>query len=201
MIMHPTSHQRLWTRLLVGVLITMTVIACNALPRPSGPQPTPVVFAPSPELSPMPTGACAIADQWAAIPSDRLINIWTHMGIESDAVVFAFGPSSAERPQGPAHVELTTVEPPFYLGQSTEAADIEGTRHLLVRFEGMTLADEADDFVYGGPMALKSVGIGLAEVRLMDASEGVMTFIVGYDNEACPLLTAGEAGVTLTLPR
>ena len=153
----------------------------------------------APTATPKPV-ACEPDTLTKAVYSDRLTSIAVDLGPDADTVTFLFAAPSASRPQGPASLTLSGAEPPFYQGMSGNTVDIDGARHLLLRFSGMTIYDQSGVGTYTGSNDLNLNGAALNEIMLTDASEGIMSFVVGYDSGPCPKLAVSNAKITLTLP-
>lgn len=171
---------------------TLPPLPIISTPAPgSSPVATPVLILPTPP--PTPT-ACAFATLNKAVFSDVLTNLSVEIGPDTDDLSFLFDPPSANRPQGPAHVAVSVIVPPFYKGQSSEALEVAGAQYLLVRFSGMKIE------AYTGATDLALAAPALNEVALSDASEGVLAFIVGYDSLPCPTLNVTNTQIILHLP-
>lgn len=151
----------------------------------------PVFATPTPAITP-----CALSSQAVDVASDNLINTTFAVGPSDDTVSFVFDPGSKPRPQGPAKLELSETTPPFYKGESSETIDILGARYLLLRFSGMTVES------YTGATTLDTADTSdaLRQVVLTDASEGILTFVVGFDSLSCPNLTTSAERIDLVLP-
>ena len=191
------------TKRILLALAALALAACTSAPSPAPQQtssiPTqPPIVLPTAANGQGPTPApCAFSGLSGQVASDRLIDMAVTADVDVDTLSFRFAAPSAERPQGPAKMTVAIAQPPFHVGQSSEPKAVAGDTFVRVRFEGMTVANADGTSVYAGSADLAPLGPGIAEVVLEDASEGVLSCIVGYAQGACPTLDVTASQVSL----
>lgn len=115
----------------------------------------------------------------------------------SDRVAFRLGDPALE-PSGSTG-RLRAVRPPFAQGGSGLPVEIEGTRFVELRLDGMLLADETGNPTFAGEASVKPGLLALRQVEMTEAFEGVYIFVIGYDGNGCVTLLDDAAARTLTL--
>jgi hypothetical protein len=136
---------------------------------------------------PVTIAGCPTAVQAGAVPSDRLVDLAVETGLGVDRITFRFGAPSGNSasPTG----ELRPVAPPFSEAGSGAPVTIAGDRFVSIVFRGMTVADEAGNAVYTGPMDLKPVAPAIQELRLLDNFEGHLGWVAGIRGPGCVRVT------------
>lgn len=174
------------------LLAALVGVACGTTPTPS---PSPAPTSPSPPPQPTPPGGCPVPTQTGSLPSNRVVDLEV-VGVGGvDRMTFTFEPA-ADAPGGPARGTLRETVPPFHQGGSGELVEVDGERFIEIRFEAMTIADEDGNAVYRGPRELQPGGAVIREIAVVDAFEGVMAWIVGFDGPGCVVLGGDrEAGI------
>jgi len=183
-----------------AALAIVLLAACGTSPTPSTTTPSATTLptagattAPSLTTS----AACPIAPQEGRLLSDRLTGLRLASSPAGDSVEFLFGPRSSAPtlPKG----YLLEVRPPFAAGGSGLPIEVKGTRFVQVRFEGMYLYDDAGTATFTGTR--DTLGTGpVAEVVVIDESEGYSTWIIGIRGSGCVSLgapTSDELRVTV----
>ena len=166
-----------------AALAIVLLAGCGTTPTPSATtRPTTAASATTAATTP-----CPIAPQEGRLLTDRLIGLRLRASPAGDSVEFLFGPRSSAPTLPTGH--LLEVQPPFSAGGSGFPVEVTGTRFVQVRFEGMYLFDDAGTAAFAG--ARDTLGTGLvAEVVLIDESEGYSTWIVGIRGNGCVTLGA-----------
>jgi hypothetical protein len=72
-----------------------------------------------------------------------------------------------------------------------------GEHVLVLRFSGMSLANDVGQPTYDGPVELKPGFAALKHAVLFDASEGQIGWYIGYDGPGC--VTLGRNGQDVTI--
>jgi len=211
------------------VAIAATVIAgCSAPPAPSPPpdaietaspvaSPSPVTgpsatptASPSvdPSASPDPSASgsavssepCPVDTQNGRLPSDRLVDVQVSSTDSADVVTFVFGePSSLAPPQGASDGLLEAAQPPYAEGASGQPIDVDGEHVVFVRFQGMTLYDDAGTATYDGPRRVPAGGTALRTVVNSEGFEGVSGWYIGYDGPGCVTLASDARSVSVVI--
>ena len=83
--------------------------------------------------------------------------------------------------------------------QVKAAIEVDGERVLVVRFTGMSLANDVGQPTYDGAVEIKPDLAALRHAVLFDASEGVIGWYVGYDGSGCVSLVRSGNSVTLVI--
>jgi hypothetical protein len=201
------------TRRNLGLLLVVTIAlaACAASPtftkRPGpGHQPTAApptaadggssgspLVPPTPDGTPSPTGCPPYPETSGPWPSDRLVGTRVVSGAGGpDMLEFEFGPGS--RPGAVATATTRETRPPFTQAGSGETVEVVGRAFYEFRFDGMLLADDSGAATYRGSRDLRTGMAGIRHVVIVDAFEGVLTFVVGTTG-GCPWFeTAPAAG-------
>lgn len=186
----------------VLLLVILATAGCGASSptappaTPTGSGPTGSPFAPpTPDRTPSPTGCPPYREASGHWPTDRLVDMAvTAGGFGPDVLEFTFAPAS--RPGASATVVTRQTRPPFSQAGSGEPVDVIGSAFYEFRFEGMLLADDSGNATYRGSRDLRTGLPGIRHVVILDAFEGVLTFVIGTDG-GCPWFEAAPATATI----
>lgn len=201
------------TALAVLSALTLALAACDPSPggspspsattaAPSAPAASPSSAASPTTASPVPStsaATCAIAPQTGRLPSDRLVGIVISESATADVVTFQFGNDSLPGPAGAPEGTLETAEPPFIQGGSGEPQEVIGEHVALVRFAGMSLANDVGQPVYQGETEFRPELPALRHVVNMEMFEGVVSWYIGYDGSGCVTLTSDGRNVSVAI--
>lgn len=172
-----------------------------ALPPSSTVPPTPVVTIGAPSFIGgfSPTGCPSAATLNTAWPSDRLVGVSvdTKSSTTAEVVEFKFGPWSGSTAGEAPSITVKPADPPFVRAGSGAPVDVPGSQHLLLRFEHATLTDTAGTPTFQGAKTLQVAGLIIRAVVAVDESEGVMTWVVGYDAATCLQIEPDAGGGTI----
>ncbi len=214
---HSTRRTLVLTMLLVtfvaaacgpaGSSVTPPASAASAAPSPSPSAAPSAIPAPSstatptaaPTASPAATPVACVVPQTGTLPSDRLTGIKVTAGATSDSLTFRFGNPSLG-PAGVPQGSIQAAEPPYTQAGSGATIAVEGDHVLQMRFERMSLSNDAGQETYTGPTEIKPDLQGLRHAVEYDASEGVIGWYVGYNGNGCVTLVTTGNDVTLTIP-
>lgn len=192
------------------VAIALATVACgpgaaspgfSASASPSSLSSITPSFAPVTSSTPTASAAsaCAVKPQTVVPSSDRLTDLTVTPGATADTLTFVFGNASLSGPGGPPEGALDLAQPPYTQAGSGAATEVTGQHVLIVRFQGMSLQNDAGQEIYAGPSEVKPALPALRHAVLYDATEGVIGWYVGYDGTGCPILARHGNDVTLTL--
>jgi hypothetical protein len=159
-----------------------------ALPAPSAPEGSIVVHDT--------LDACPVPATSFTPPSDRLIRVDVSSSPNADFISFEFGPSSGE-PLVPAG-SVASEEPPFTLNNGDDV-HVLGTNFLRVRFEGLLLVEDNGKDTLRASRDVRPRLAALKEARVIDESEGVMVWVVGYSGGGCVSTDVSEKGGSVSL--
>jgi hypothetical protein len=140
--------------------------------------------------------ACPVPAASFTPPSDRLIRVDVSSSPDADFISFEFGPLSGE-PLVPAG-SIARDEPPFTLNNGDDV-HVLGTNFVRVRFEGLLLVEENGKDTLRASRDVRPRLAALKEARVIDESEGVMVWIVGYSGGGCVSTDVSEKGGSVTL--
>jgi hypothetical protein len=186
-----------------GPAITATPSATqpSAGPSSASPASVPPSSAPSaaPSTSTSAAAACPIAPQTGRLPSDRLVGIIIAGSDTADVVTFQFGNDSLPGPAGAPEGTLETAQPPFIQGGSGEPQEVIGEHVALVRFAGMSIANDVGQPVYQGELEMRPDLPALRDVVNMEMFEGVVSWYIGYDGSGCVTLSSDGQNVSVTI--
>ena len=127
-----------------------------------------------------------------ALPSDRFTDIEVAPGADRRPAHVHLRQSLAAGPPAPPQGSLDVARPPYTQAASGEAIKITGDHVVLVRFTGMSLANDVGQPTYDGPPSIKRrLRTALKQAVLFDASEGAIGWYVGYDGAGCVTLAVG----------
>lgn len=166
----------------------------SSMPAPTA---TPAPSA-TPLATPVASTACQVTPQTGKLPSDRLTGVKVTAGANSDSLTFHFGNPSLG-PAGPPEGSLETAVPPYTQAASGATIAVDGDHVLQVRFERMSLSNDAGQETYTGPTEFKPDLPALRQAVMYDATEGVIGWYVGYDGGGCVTLATTGFDVTLTI--
>jgi hypothetical protein len=195
----------------LAVLLVVVLAGCGTAIAPTA---SPVIAAPAtfpgtvtappgtplgaptlpPGQTPSPTGCGPGIQVEGPWPSDRLVAVdavTTDVGGEE--VQFRFAPASAPGHASTIRIRETT-------GPSTNAASgapvqIGGSMFMEVHLEGLLLADAQGAPTLQTPLELRPNLIRVRHVVATDASEGVMTWVIGSDVTCVGLRTEPANGL------
>jgi hypothetical protein len=117
----------------------------------------------------------------------------------ADVVTFVFGNSSIGSPAGPPQGTFEAVEPPFTEVASGQPITLAGEHVVRLKFEHMSLQNDAGELVYDGELAFRPGLAALKDVVNDDMSEGVIGWLVAWDGAGCATLTTDGDNVTVTI--
>ena len=207
--------------LVVGLVALLTVAAlaggCGpsvTTPPPSATSgPTSAPPSTSPMASASPTAAvvpsspppvaeaCVVGPQTARLPSDRLMDVIVASDPAADLVTFVFGDPSLPGPPTAPEVTLAAAEPPFTHATSGLPLAVDGDHVALIRFAGMSIANDVGQPVYDGASEFVADLGSLRHVVLMDMSEGVVGWYIGYDGPGCVALASDGRNIRVAIER
>lgn len=155
-----------------------------ATPAPSAPRSHGPVIVTSPEPF-SPTSCPLPRAATTAWPSDRLRTVVVRPENGGEVVEFQFDPPSTSQPGGNPTVTLGPVSGPFTMAGSGAPVDVEGNAFLGIRFDHLTLVDDAGNPTFNDERDIKAAQPIVKEVIVTDESEGVMTWIIGLEFAGC----------------
>lgn len=162
---------------------------------------TPTTATGEPSPAPASAEACVVAPQTARLPSDRLVDVAIASGAAADLVTFVFGNPSLPGPPTAPEVTLEAAEPPFSHATSGLPLPVNGKRAALIRFVGMSITNDVGQPVYDGAAEFKPDLPALRHVVLMDMSEGVVGWYIGYDGPGCLTLASDGRSIRVAIDR
>lgn len=165
---------------------------------PSSPAPSSAVPTAAPSLASA-AAVCPIAPQTGRLPSDRLVDVVIGAAAGADVVTFVFGDDSLPGPPTAPEGTLETADPPFTAGASGEPVEVGGEQVALIRFVGMSVANDVGQPVYEGAMEFRPDFPALRHVVNMEMFEGVVGWYVGYDGPGCVTLSSDGRNVSVTI--
>jgi hypothetical protein len=160
------------------------------------PSPAPTA---TPAATPGASTACVALPQTIALPSDRVTNLKVSSNATADRLTFIFGNPSLPGPPAPPEGTLEVAKPPYTQGPSGAAIKVVGKHVLQLRFNGMSLSNDAGQETYTGPVEVKPALPGLRHAVIYDESEGIIGWYVGYDGGGCATLDRDGNDVTVTI--
>jgi hypothetical protein len=123
-------------------------------------------------------------------------------GACTDTITFGFSSATGA---GPPPYEIELVSPPFAQAGSGEPINLPGRTFLKVKFSPAWTADvQTGVATYTGPRRIDPTGTAVTRALVLsDASEGVVTWLVGMDGSGRYRVTsaATPASVTVTVGR
>lgn len=167
--------------------------------QPSGPAPSSAAPAPTAAPPSASAAACQIAPQTGRLPSDRLVDITIASSAGADVVTFVFGNDSLPGPAGAPDGTLETAEPPFIQGGSGEPQEVLGEHVALLRFAGMSIANDVGQPVYDGELEFRPALPALRHVVNMEMFEGVVSWYIGFDGPGCMTLIGDGRNVSVAI--
>jgi len=194
---HRSVGSRAWA--LAAIPMVISIMGCAATPSPpaSGAQPTETPPVGSSGPTGTAGGGCAVVEQSGILRSNTLIDMTISSDGLSDRITFQLGEPAPE-PTGSTG-RLRAVEPPFAEGGSGLPVEVEGSRFVELRLEGMLLADENGNAMYLGETSVKPEMLALRQVEMTESFEGVYIFVIGYNGNGCVTLVDDAVARTLTL--
>lgn len=180
--------------------ITASLVpAITASPSVSTPIASPSA-ASTPIASPSAAGACPVVPQTGGqLPSDRIIDLQVAAGATADTLTFVFGPASLGGKVGAARGSLDAAQPPYAQAGSGAAVEVIGAHVIRVRFDGMSLQNDAGEEIYKGQAEIKPSFPALRDAVVFDSSEGVIAWYIGYDGTGCVTLARSGTRLTVTI--
>jgi len=128
------------------------------------------------------------------LASDTLIDAKLEQFPLGSRLVLTFGPKSGQ-PLNPTS-ELKAAQPPFYVGESGQTLQVAGDHTYQLRLDGQWISDASGQPTYAGDSDLKSATGTIREAVMNDASEGVISWILGTVGNGCVSMrsdtTAGQ---------
>jgi hypothetical protein len=154
----------------------------------------------TPAASPVTSArACALPPA-GLLPSDRFTGVQVIPGGTADGLRFTFGNMSLPGPASPPMGSISVANPPFTQAGSGEAIEVKGQHVLQLRFDTMSIQNDAGEPTYDGPHELTPNLPSIKDVVLFDQSEGVVGWYIGYDGTGCPTLARDGQGLVLMIP-
>jgi hypothetical protein len=135
------------------------------------------------------------------LPSDRLVDVIVASTAAADLVTFELGDPSLPGPPIAPEVTLAAAEPPFTHATSGRQLEVDGDRVALIRFAGMSISNDVGQPVYDGEPEFVPDLPALRHVVLMDMSEGVVAWYIGYDGPGCLALASDGRSIRVALER
>ena len=155
----------------------------------------------SPAATPPAASALACAMPPAGIlPSDRFTGVTVIPGGTADGLRFTFGNMSLPGPASPPMGSISVATPPYTQAGNGETIEVKGQHVLQLRFDTMSIQNDAGEPTYDGPHELTPNLPSIKDVALYDQSEGVVGWYIGYDGTSCPTLARDGQGLVLTIP-
>lgn len=102
-----------------------------------------------------------------------------------DTITFTFGTTSGQPSGTDPTGELRATAPPFVFGASGLPFTVDGQRFIAITFRGMAVADAQGNPTYAGSQDIHANAPAVRELRLSEAFEGVVTWIVGVNGPGC----------------
>ena len=93
---------------------------------------------------------------------------------------------------------IAAAAPPFTLNNGDDV-HVLGTNFVRVRFEGLLLVEENGKDTLRGSRDVRPRMAALKEARVIDESEGVIVWVVGYSCGGCVSTDVSEKGGSVTL--
>ncbi len=150
--------------------------------------------------TPPAASACAVVPQTGGqLPSDRITDLQVATGATADTLTFVFGPASLGGQAGAARGSLDAAQPPYTQAGSGAAIDVIGEHVIRVRFDGMSLQNDAGEEIYKGQAEIKPSFPALRDAVVFDSSEGVIAWYIGYDGTGCVALVRSRNRLTITI--
>jgi hypothetical protein len=134
------------------------------------------------------------------LPSDRFTGVQVIPGGTADGLRFTFGNMSLPGPASPPMGSVSVATPPYTQAGSGEAIDVKGQHVLQLRFDTMSIQNDAGEPTYDGPHDLTPNLPSIKDVVLYDQSEGVVGWYIGYDGTSCPTMARDGQGLVLMIP-
>jgi hypothetical protein len=134
------------------------------------------------------------------LPSDRFTGVQVIPGGTADGLRFTFGNMSLPGPASPPMGSISVANPPFTQAGSGEAIEVKGQHVLQLRFDTMSIQNDAGEPTYDGPHELTPNLPSIKDVVLFDQSEGVVGWYIGYDGTGCTTLARDGQGLVLMIP-
>lgn len=181
---------------------TPPTAATVATPSPSAAPSASTAVAPSgtPAATPAASALACAMPPAGTLPSDRLTGVQVIPGGTADGLRFTFGNMSLPGPASPPMGSISVATPPYTQAGSGEAIDVKGQHVLQLRFDTMSVQNDAGEPTYDGPHELRPNLPSIKDVVLYDQSEGVVGWYIGYDGTSCPTLARDGQGLVLTIP-
>jgi hypothetical protein len=196
-----------------GASPTPSTAAQTTTPTTAVPAATPSASAAASTLpSTAPSGSPATASAPAAsalacamppagiLPSDRFTGVTAIPGGTADGLRFTFGNTSLPGPASPPMGSISVATPPYTQAGSGEPITMNGQHVLQLRFDTMSIQNDAGEPTYDGPHELTPNLPSIKDVVMYDQSEGVVGWYIGYDGTGCPMLARDGQGLVLTIP-
>jgi hypothetical protein len=155
--------------------------------------------APPTAAPPSSAAACPVEPVTGQLPSDRLTDVVISTTDTADVVTFVFGNSSIGSPAGTPLGSFDAVEPPFTEVASGQPITIGGEHVVRLKFEHMSLQNDAGEPVYDGELAFRPDLAALKDVVNDDLSEGVIGWLLAWDGSGCATLANDGHNVTVTI--
>ena len=173
-------------------------VSASAVPSvaPATASPSAATTAPSSDSS---SAACQPLPQQGILPTDRFTDLRVDRGATADRLTFVFGNPSLPGGPTPPQGSLEAGRPPYSQAGSGAAIDMVGEHVLVLRFTGMSLANDVGQPTYDGPVELKPGFAALKHAVQFDASEGQVGWYIGYDGAGCVTLGRSGQDVTITI--
>ena len=154
----------------------------------------------TPIASPSAASTCAVVPQTGGqLPSDRIIDLQVAAGATADTLTFVFGAASLGGQASAARGSLDVAQSPYTQAGSGAAIDVIGAQVIRVRFDGMSLQNDAGEEIYNGPAEITPSFPALRDAVVFDASEGVIAWYIGYDGPGCVTLARSGNRLTVTI--
>jgi hypothetical protein len=172
--------------------------SASALPSAAIASASPTVATAAPSSTPS-TAACQELPQEGILPTDRFTDLLLDRGATADRLTFVFGNPSLPGGPTPPQGSLEPGRPPYTQAGSGETIAMVGEHVLVLRFSGMSLANDVGQPTYDGPIELKPRFAALKHAVLFDASEGQIGWYIGYEGPGCVTLGRNGQDVTITI--
>lgn len=170
--------------------------AAPATAKPATPAPTATA---APAASASAAAACAVKPQTGQLRSDRLIDVVTSTADGKDVVTFVFGDPSIGNPAGTPTGDFTAIKPPYTQAASGLPIEMQGEHVVQVRFDHMSLQNDAGQPTYDGDLEFHPDLRALKDVVDYDMSEGVVGWLIGWDGNGCATLVTRGRNVTVSI--
>jgi hypothetical protein len=181
----------------LAVVVWLAACSPSTTPTPGGSPAASSSSGVSSPGGPPGTSPCAIVATEGPLRSTKLLSVEVVSGDSGDLVLFHFGPdapTSTNQPVG----RLEAAVPPFSQDPSGQPLEVPGSRFVRVRFSGLVLYDASGAPTLTGSKRLDPAGGAAVRAVVQEGeSEGVSSWLIGFDGAGCAVVSAGDAVTTI----